>query len=152
MPSFNEWVRAVLGVKAHAEKHRDPLLLPIVNILEQVGEEFKDEPEYRGVITLLEEVRGLITNGGGLLRTVVKRRHVIYIPTSLVRRLGLVPGDAMVRMMIGGEVVEFRARLVKTNRRSGTLRFHIPHDVYMRYQVREGQVVTILAVHGLLIN
>ena len=149
MSTFEEWVRAVLDAKLLAGRYRDPLLLPLIDALERVGEAFKAEPEYEEVMKLLEEARKLVSSEGGssaLLVTEVKSGGSVIIPTEVARKHGLKPGDALIRISIRGVTEEFRARVGKP---SSALKFVIPSHIREKYNLREGDRVVVESITNL---
>ena len=163
MSGFDEWVRAVLDARLLAERHRDPLLIPLINTLEKAGEAFKGEPEYEVVMKILEEARKLLdstataatavagttgtvsTSVGGVLLEAVVRDGTVTVPADIVRKLGLRHGDALVRIGFGGNTVEFHATLQKPGT-GATLRFNIPIDIRRGLGITDGSKVMVLGI------
>ena len=163
MSSFDEWVRAVLDARLLAERHRDPLLLPLINTLEKTGEAFKGEPEYEVVMKILEEARKLLdstaatatatasttstssTGVGGVLLEAVVRGGTVTVPAAVVREHDLRPGEAIIRLGVGREVVQYRTRLYRIND-SSTLRFFIPIDIRRKFNITDGARVVVIGI------
>ena len=168
MPTFEEWIKTVLVVRLLAERYKDPLLLPLINTLERVGEAFKTEPEYEAVMKILEEARELLNNtttttttiptvstinttsttstsGGDVLLEAVVRDGTVTVPADVVRKLGLRRGGAVVRLGFGGNTVEFHTTLQKPGT-GATLRFNIPIDITRKLGITDGSTVTVLGI------
>ena len=167
MSAFEEWIKTVLDVKLLAERYKDPLLIPVINTLERVGEAFKAEPEYEAVMKILEEARELLNNtttttptptvstintastggtsGGDVLLEAVVRDGTVTVPADVVRKLGLRRGEAVVRLGYGGNTVEFHTTLQKPGT-GATLRFNIPIDISRKLGINDGSTVTVLGI------
>ena len=161
MSAFEEWVRTVLDARLLAERHKDPLLLPLIDTLEKAGEAFKNEPEYEAVMKILEEARKLLdsttttttptttsttsTTSNVLLEAVASGGGVT-VPSTVVREYGLRPGEAIIKLEVNGRVVQYRTVLYRTNRKATTMRFYIPINIRKKYGITDGTRVKVISI------
>mgnify|MGYP001772995256 CR=1 FL=1 len=165
---FGEWVRLIIDVKILTKKCRDPLLINLVNNLARIGEAFKNEPEYGLVMNMLEDARRELAQGGTVANAsdgnannthtsdsalpleAVVSNGMVELPGSVVKALGLVHGEAVVKLRARGRTVEFRTRLLNLGgdggSNDGSLWFYIPHYVMRRYGIVDGDRVVVVGI------